>query len=552
MNTSTSKSRIIDIIIGKPHMLVKIVRASNTFFVASRGAHKTTRVGSLYLHDCVTAMPGTFGCLVGPTFAHLEQNTLNPLFNALKEFGYNEGEHYVARQKPPAHFDKPLVEIITKNYDHLYSFYNGTTLVQISMERSGSANGLTLQFGLFDETKLYNELELADSVYKAFRGTSIVNNLYGKNSLFLSKMHLTDKLTTPDKINWILEKEKLNDWDKINVVIQLALLLDKAQKDYIAAGVNRKKNLSISIALLEDRLNKLRRDMVLYVEANHTDVIKVLGKEDGNIWFNNQKRDSKPYHFDVSILNKNPTKPDDGFYPDFSIGTHVIGYEAYDTSKELIIAADYQHSVSPICVCQLNELPADASRITNSKKRISLNYIDAIYTLAPKGLKEAVELFCKRYENHSYKRIKYVIDATATGKRNNADRFYEIVVNVLKHNKWHVEVIHTGKQPGHYQKWTDTKAWLLNKDGDNMDITVHADCVKLIKSIQGAPAKTIKRGNETITVKDKKFEDTTKYPNLCQSETTHFSDVFDMINHAVLKLELIKVTITQAGGFSTR
>jgi hypothetical protein len=96
--------------------------------------------------------------------------------------------------------------------------------------------------------------------------------------------------------------------------------------------------------------------------------------------------------------------------------------------------------------------------------------------------------------------------------------------------------IYTAQAPEHYQKQADTKEWLKNEKGDVMDIRINLDrCKKLVISISGAEAVT----TNGKTKKQKKYEDTVKYPNLDQSETTHFSDAFDMINHAVLKLKRI-------------
>lgn len=534
------------IVLGRPHYVTKLVRANSTYFIASRGAQKTTRVGSLYIHDCVEQLAGCLGCLVGPTFMHLEQNTLNPLFNALKELGYEEGEHYVARSRPPAWFEKPLVQVITKNYDNLYTFYNGTTLMQISMERKGSANGQSFQFGLFDETKLYSEGDLQESVYKAFRGTPVVNKKYGYHGLFLSKLHLTDKLTSPDKINWLLDKEKQNDWNKINLVMQLEMYLQGFHQQYNKASIPDKKKLSVAMKAIEMRLHNLRKNLTLYIEANHEDVIKILGKEDGQTWYNNQVMNSKPYELNVAIHNQNPTRPEDGFYPDFHRTVHVHNLRDYNPTLPIIGAADYQHSVSPIALAQISKLPGATTE--------SLNYIDEVYTLAPEGLEQAVDLFIDKYKYHNNKTFYYVFDATATGKRNNADEYYKIIINRLTTASipWHVIPIHTGKQPGHYQKWNDTKAWLVNEKHDNLDIRINEKCHSLITSIEGAPTKTARQGTKVVTVKDKQFEDTNKYPNLDQSKTTHFSDVFDMINDAVLKKKKITGATNSNGFFAVR
>lgn len=530
--------REVEMTIAKPHMMMRLVRPNNGFVLASRGSHKTTRIAPFYINDCITEMPGTLGCLVGPSYEHLEQNTLNPLFNALHELGYEEGEHYVARVRPPDSWEKPLVKVITKNYDNLYTFANGTTLMQISMARPGTANGQSFQFGLFDETKLYSEEELKSSVYKAFRGTPVVTKLYGGHSLFLSKMHLTDKYASPDKINWLLDKVRQNDWSKINLVMQLELHLQYLKATYDEGGISQKFKLKPYIRGIEARLHNLRKNLSFAVEANHEDVIKVLGEKDGITWLNNQKMNSSPYEFDVAIRNQDPDRPEDGFYPDFSTKLHVSDLQR-DPELPLIIAADYQHSVSPILIAQLLD-------IDNVK---TLAYIDEVYTLAPLGLDEAVEEFARKYAQHKAKLIYYVYDQTAVGKRMNAKKYADTVIDRLRAHKWNVVKVYLGQQPHHYDKYKDTKQWLKGGERGALPILMSNSCQKCIKSITSAEAIVSTSGE---TKKNKVYENTAKYPGLDQSETTHYSDCFDMINDAVLKKNKIPRTYKGSGGFGLR
>jgi hypothetical protein len=151
------------------------------------------------------------------------------------------------------------------------------------------------------------------------------------------------------------------------------------------------------------------------------------------------------------------------------------------SNKPFIIAADYQHSVSPLPLCQISKLPGS--------EKDSLNYIDEMYTLAPQGLEDAVQKFCDKYKGHQNKKVFYVYDQTATGKRNDAVEYYKIVINTLRKNKWRVISIYTAQAPEHYQKQADTKEWLKNEKGDVMDIRINLDrCKKLDISISGAEA----------------------------------------------------------------
>lgn len=529
-----------------PHMLIRIVRPNNTFFVANRGGFKTTMGISFYMVDCVYELPRSTGIICGPSFEHLGDNTLNPLFNALNEDGFEQGVHYVFGTKPPPEWPTPFIRVDSvKKYDHMLSWHCGTNIFMISMAKKGSANGISAQFGVFDEIKLFKESELYDVIFPVFRGNE--ERFYEKDGrkiffkdhpLFMSKFMCTDKLADPASIRWILKKREQNDHRKIDIIITLQIELTKLKDAYNSAGINKKQKLSPQINAIEVRLAKLRSNLTFYVESDHTHTMQILGER----WYKDKQQNLKPYELKVAIHNEDPDRPEDGFYPDFNAQVHCHQVmEDYNPRKPLIISCDYQHSVSPIPVAQIDKMPGAA--------KDSLNYVDEVYSLAPEGLEDAVEKFCERYANHQRKVVYYIYDHTAKGKRNDAETYYQIVVRVLKKNRWRVIEIFTGSAPLHFQKYSDTKEWLTNKHNKSMDIRINSvRCPKMVISISGAPAKM--QGGKTE--KDKKYENTTKYPKLDQSETTHFSDCFDMINHGVLKLNRIKFSMIAGGGLGFR
>jgi hypothetical protein len=516
-----------------PHMMIRLLRANNTWFIANRGGFKTTMGISFFEIDCVYEMPRSTGIICGPSYEHLGDNTLNPLFNALNDLGFENGVHYVVGTKPPDEFEQPLIRVdSSKKYDHMISWHNGTNQFMVSMAKKGSANGISAQWGVFDEVKLMNERDLIDVIFPVFRG----NEKHFKQSpLFMAKFFATDKLADPANIKWILNKKKHNNPQIIDIIIALQLELNTMKERYNAVGKTYREQLRPKINAIEVRLAKLRSNLTFYTEANHEHTMQILGEK----WYQdkvNTMKDS-PYELKVAIRNEDPDKPEDGFYPDYDDAVHAHEMmNDINPNKGFIIAPDYQHSVSPIAVAQLDKLPGAT--------RDSLNYVQAPYTLAPKGLADAVQQFCDDNKNHPRKVAYYVYDHTARGRRNDAETYYEIVVNTLRANHWQVFEIFTGKAPNHYQKFIDTKGWLINKDGKGIPIRFNKiRCGKLITSITGAPAKMANGKTE----KDKKYENTAQYPSMDQSETTHFSDCFDMINHAALKLNRIRMAAISGG-----
>lgn len=529
-------SEVKEIVLPLPHMYIRRVRANTTVFVANRGGFKTTRGLSFYEIDVVYEMPGHTGVICGPSFEHLGDNTLNPLFNALNEFGFENGVHYVFGTKPPDTFTKPYIRVDSaKKYDHMISWHNGTNQFLVSMAKKGSANGISAQSFIFDEIKLMDESEINSIIIPTARG----NEKYFQDSeLFMSKFFATDKMADPAKIKWILKKRELNDARKIEIILSLQDGLDALKAEYDEAGINKRGKLKPQIHAIEVRLAKLRSNLTFYVEANHIDTQQILGKR----WYMDKEQNLSSYELKVAIRNEDPDKPEDGFYPDFDI--NVVGYDDvkdYDPNKPLVIAADYQHAVSPITIAQLGILPGEVD--------MSLNYIDEVSTLAPAGLADAVQELCDRYRSHLNKTIYYVYDQTAIGRRNDAKQYDQIVKEKLISNHWYVQAVYTGLTPTHFDKYTDTKKWLKHEDPLAIRIRVNkTKCKYMVISITSAPAK-MKNGK---TEKDKSHEDTIKYPKLDQRETTHFSDAFDMSNHAVLKLKKVDAYLNRSAGVAFR
>lgn len=530
MMTTQTNEHVKNGVLPAKHIEIRLVKAIETYLLASRGTFKTSRGIALYILEKVAEMPGSTGVGVGLSYEHLSKNTLPPLKLAFIELGWKENEDFVIGKRPPDHFKTPVLGVVNNNYKNTISFKNGSVIQLISLKVMASANGISAQWGFFDEVKFMKQKQLQDEIFPIFRG---LEHLYGKCHGYLSKFFATDKLADPAQIKWLLKKRKLNNPLKIKVIITLQQQLDELQARMAAAGINASLKLKKQIEDIDAKLFKLRATMVHVVEISAYDVLPIMGER----WFKTLTRNITGHEFKVAVENKDPDKPEVSFYPDFKDTYHVHNRKNdYDTRKPLIIAIDYQHEVTPITIAQIVKLDDVAC----------LNYCDEVYTLATpidkphvngngsKGeLQEALDLFCKRYAHHSKRIIYYVYDATAKGKRVNADRYYDTVKRVLKKGGWSVVPIDTGRQPGHYQKFIDTKDWMQEIDPRQLVIRINKRCEKTIVSINGAGATTV---NEE-TKKDKSAE---KVEGIDQSETTHFSDTFDMSNHAVLKLKMIK------------
>lgn len=519
------------------HIRICNIDANETYLLAGRGTFKTTRGIALYMIRRVMEMPRSSGMICGLSFEDMGNNTINPLLGGLTEMGFIEGVHWLIGSKPPDHWPKPLIPVLNQKYDRIISWFNGTSVRLISLEKKAPVNGISVQWGVFDEVKFMSESKLIGEIFPAFRGNE---EQFANCSGYLSKFFATDKEADPAQIKWLLDKRKLQDPIRNDIIEAFQLQLNKLTIEFNNKETTkgRKKNLQKEIDLLKEELRIERKDLVYVPEINIDDVRSLQS----NSWYNDKKRNSTPRMWRVVYRNQDPESAGNTFYPNFDKTIHTYNScNDIDSNKPFIISPDYQHSVAPIAVAQLSKLPGN--------DRITLNYVDEVYTLpdpvvvrsngnGTKGsLIEAIQLFCDRYKGHKRKLVYYVFDHTAKGRRVNANEYYKIVVNKLKENKWNVVKVYTGKAPDHYVKYSNTSDWLNHIDKSLPAILINkVQCSKLITSITSAAAKTTNGKTE----KNKEYENTIRYPNLDQSETTHFSDCFDMTNYAVLGLQKIK------------
>ncbi len=519
---------IKELVLPEKHIRIRQIRAAETYLLAARGTFKTTRALPLFVMDMVYSMPRSSGMICGISFEDMGNNTINPFLGGLGEMGIYEGEHYVFGKRPPAHWDTPFMGILNGKYDRVMTWSNGTAVHVVSMEKKAPASGLSVQWGFFDEVKFQVETKLIDKIFPTFRG----NEQFAHLSCYLNKFFATDKEADPAHIKWLLDKRKLVDHAAIELILCYQNELGKKLAAVADASATRRKVLEREIAWLQTELNTLRKGLIYVAEINIDDVRPFQSKQ----WYDDKRRNSTQRLWKVVYKNEDPETAGDTFYPCFSkeVHTHSTPDDIND-SKPFIIAPDYQHSVVPIPVAQLD--------------KTRLNYVDEVYTLPepkaddiePNGngskgsLREAVQLFCDRYKSHHCKMVYFIYDHTAKGKRVNADEYYKIVEAILKKNRWHVVKVYTGKAPSHYLKYSDTSDWLKHDDAKLPEIAINTRCKKMIVSISNAAAKSVNGKTE----KNKEYENTSRYPTLDQSETTHFSDTFDMINHGVLKLKKI-------------
>jgi len=449
-------------------------------------------------------------------------------------FGYQYDHHFLVGKKPTEKWKKmwrwkdPYAPPM--DYKYAVTWWNGAVAQIISQERPGSSNGKSIDWIIGDELKLINEEKLRTELLPANRGKvpAFANNPYHHGMTFTTDM----PVGTAGR--WILEYADKMDREKINQVWQIQLL--RFQLTHALKKESRKTfqdELKKQIAVLDDELNDLRKNLLYYHEASTLDNIHALGVD----YIKQQLRDTTQFQFDTQILNLRPLRLEDGFYPDFDEEIHgyfaensnyfdKFSYDPFNVKMDcrkdsdllpnapLHIAMDPNRRIHAISVGQ----------VTNSE----IKSIKGIHSLYPDKLKKAVQDFCDYYKPHKRKFVYYWYDQTSYGDMYET-RICEDVVSILRKNDWVVKEMYLGPIPGHeerYRMWGDL---LTNNGKYSRTYSINREnCKPLILSKQQAAAKQSRDGFE----KDKKSEHDPKFP---AEESTHYSDSEDTWVFGVLE-----------------
>jgi hypothetical protein len=241
------------------------------------------------------------------------------------------------------------------------------------------------------------------------------------------------------------------------------------------------------------------------------------------------RRSLTEYEFRIAIMNEDPTRAEDGFYPDRT-DTHLYNHQGDDdVYRPLAIATDYQASISPLVWCQVNDLVIPG--------KYSLNFLGSMYVKKPLGMKHVIDDFCAQHKSRPCKEVIYFYDHTAVGERNMHKKFYEEVIEYFEDNGWHVRSVYMGAAPKQGIKYNRINYYLRNDKSEHWPVRMHREgCASMIISMDLTETK---ERPGVGTEKDKSKETDKKYP---QELTTHFSDVFDQLVWAIMEKELYPST----------
>ncbi|MEP7319713.1 MAG: hypothetical protein ABI921_13255 [Panacibacter sp.] len=505
--------------------------ANVMYATLQRNSGKTSAGIGLRVLHLSQVMPGAQILLFSDTFERLQDVLVPGILSFLEHnVGMVEGVDYVCYKAPPEHWKKPLFKI--KKFDKVISFATGFCICLASQKVSGSANGYNAFALIVDEAKFIHEEKLNTEVLPAVRGNIMGRMLFGHLPEYCSKWYFTDKWG--ENIKWILKKRNLVDKKSLNaltVLMREIMRLQKIHDDHSSSATKAKYKKQIDY--LQSRANAIRRKQVYFCDALPYENMMVAGKK----YFRDQKRDLSPLEYDVAILNYDPDRVPNVFYPSLSRKQHFYkDVDDVDTNKPLLIAMDYQWRITPMVVAQLGNLPGSIYK--------TLNFVAGIHTLHPNGgIKQTVDLFCEKYKDHACKIVHYFHDHTAIGKRPDGESFYDTGTNRFIENGWIVVDQYIGKAPTHHERFQDFID-IIALQGDMGVMFNEVEAEFLIKSMQQAGAISV----SGMTKKDKSKEKNLKYP---AEEQTDYSEAWDQLVWGFMKLNMYQDEILMPGGIYT-
>lgn len=495
--------------------LIHIVNAKVTYALWQRAGGKTSGGIAPRVDHLNKVMPRCQVLLVTDTYERLMDRIVPGILSFLEnKMGLVEDVDFVRYKKPPPTFEKPFMKL--DKYDKVISFADGMALCLVSLKIPGSANAFSAQAAIIDEAKYCDEEKVNSEVVPALRG---VEHLYMHLPEYRSTWYFTDKYGP--KVKWLLGKKKLMKPEWVEVVKSLQYeIFSLEEKMEQAETEPMQRHYYYEVEKLKKKLAPIRKQLIYYSDMAERENEPIVSPE----YFRDMKRIMRPYEYKVSILNMDPDKIENTFYPMLSSANLYSADDDIDLTSPLIVAFDYNYRIVPMVVAQLTAL--------KDSPYITLNIVRSYHQLFPDAsLQSMVHEFCTLHRNQVARHVYYVHDHTAIGRTPLGGSFKDKVVESFAAEGWDVTEVYIGQAQEHDIKFENLKEHMSN----NAELAIRINEQHneyLLKSMEQSPA-VISQGK---TKKDKKTEADKNFP---AEESTHYSDAFDQIPRAVLEMKLI-------------
>lgn len=457
--------------------------------IGGRGTGKSTYLG-LEMRQAAAEMPRSKGSLGGPTYSQVLTKILPSAKKMLLATGLIEDQpnrpgHFCIGRKPPAYFARAYNE--PERYEYVISFFNGSAVELISMDRPDAARGGSYDYKMYDEAVLMK---------KSFHDNVDIMTLRGNRQYFRKCDRHGMRVYVSSQAHssvgyWVEDQKFLRD--------------DHGELVRGADG--------------EPRLDPEIFCEVFSSWAN----VSILGESTIKMW----KKVSSPASYDIEVMSLRGGRLPNGFYPAFDskIHTYFGGYEYdYDEktefgmyvkredtdrepSKPLMLTCDFNASLNTLIVAQ--EHPNE------------VRFLNEFFENGNESTETWLRPFVEFYRNHKEKVI-YLYGDPGGNKTSVLDQrsSYQKMEEYLNKHGWKLQNMVRGKAyPGHKQKQEFINDMLTEKDAGLPKIRFnYTRCRNSIISIENTPIKPDFKKDKSSETKD-----------IDQRQATHPSDAFDYL-----------------------
>lgn len=507
-------------------LIAFLVNAYITVIAFGRGTGKTHGVTATWIYDRVQKMPRSTGFVLSITYAHLIDTILPAMQKSWAEMGLVEGVHYWIREKPPEELelDQPITPVDNPKY--FIFWINGTVVKLVSMDRQAMVNSKSFDWGAICEARKLPGARVEDDVIPTVRGNEDYFGHLPEHGSILIESDLPKDV----KGKWFLKYKKQMDQETVDWIMSIQRYIHDLEK------MKPTKRVLEQIEDAKTEINKMRSDLVHWIEAGTFDNIHALGEKAMRYL----RRTLSPKDYEISVLNILNDEVDDCFYAGLDDTVH--GYDAFNYAyidklsklpkrdcrwdrdvnlhKPLDITIDYnlRHS----CI--------DVFQMTNKKLRL----LKHTYVLAPLTHLDMVDMICEYYNEHQTKEIRLIYNGTFISGEQVAGRksIRQEVQQRFEKNGWKVKPEPLGQAMWHedlYFEWEklfrgDSDFKFYYNRGNGGDIWYNA-CKQTTIKPTTAPPKKGRRSPKFY--KDKSSERPTS--GIPQQDATHATESVDQI-----------------------
>lgn len=401
-------------------MLIDLIASKFLFIISGRATAKTSDILAERFIDCCYDMPGAYFAFVADTYVNAMKNVVPALIEGLGRKGWIDGIHYVVDQPPPAHFAKPYKP--PQTYKHTISVFNGCFVNLVSMDQPSGAAGNSYQHIFGDEAK-YLEFDKIKKLTPALRGyAEFSHSVYYRGQTFT-----TDMPNVADgEYDWILDREKDMDVEKIKLALQVGLVLNEIRKEMYHAmhmpentaleKVKKAKEVKRVQRLLDRwviRWNKIRKDSTFFYVASSFVNADVLSEG----YFEDSLKSLGTEEFITAICSfKTTVEKGKKFYINLGEHHYIEGINT-DYYLKYAIGEQFQDTCAALRYHNLN-LPVDSgvdfggmlSMVTGQELGNTVYLNKNFWTLPPESSLELAAQFCQYYKDHQNKILNMYYD----------------------------------------------------------------------------------------------------------------------------------------------